>query len=62
MQNPWNFIIPTFKVSVTKVQAFFDLKEINFETSRHILRTPLENDENKRWPKRKILEILLYQL
>ena len=32
-RNPWNFIIPTLKVSVTKVQGFFDLREFNFQTS-----------------------------
>ena len=36
MRNPWNFIIPTLKVSVTKVQGFFDLRECNFQTSFHI--------------------------
>ena len=36
MRNPWNFIIPTLKVSVTIVQGFFDLREFNFQTSFHI--------------------------
>ena len=35
-QNPWNFIIPVLKVSVTKVQGFLDLREVNFETSCRI--------------------------
>ena len=35
-RNPWNFIIPTLKVSVTKVRGFFDLRECNFQTSFHI--------------------------
>ena len=37
MQNPWNFIIPTLKVSVTKVQGFFVLSECNFQTSFQIM-------------------------
>ena len=36
MWNPWNFIIPVLKVSVTKVQGFLDLREVNFETFCHI--------------------------
>ena len=36
MQNPWNFIIPTLKVSLTKVQGFFDLRECYFQTYFHI--------------------------
>ena len=35
-RNPWNFIIPTLKVSLTKVQGFFDLRECYFQTSFHI--------------------------
>ena len=35
-RNPRNFIIATLKVSVTKVQGFFDLKVFNFQTSFHI--------------------------
>ena len=33
--NPWNFIIPTLKVSVTKFQAFFDLRVCNFQSYFH---------------------------
>ena len=35
-RNPWNFIIPTLKVAITKVRGFFDLRECNFQTSFHI--------------------------
>ena len=34
-RNPWNFIMPTLKVSVTKVRGFFYLIECYFQTSFH---------------------------
>ena len=37
MQNPWNFVIPVLKVSVTKVEGFLDLRDVNFDTSCHIM-------------------------
>ena len=39
MQNPWNLIIPVLKVPITKVQGFFDLREVIFETFCHITHT-----------------------
>ena len=37
MRSPWNFITPTLEVSVTKVRGFLDPRELNFETSCHMM-------------------------
>ena len=60
MRNPWNFIIPTSKVSVTKVKGFFDLRECNFETSLHIRGNKMMKIRRDR--NAKFLETLLYLL
>ena len=54
-------IIMSRKERVQFLLWFLDLKSAIMKPFV-TLRTPLRNDENKRWPKREILETLLYQL
>ena len=51
MQNPWNFIIPTLKVSVTKVWGFLDLREVHYEFFCHITHN------SSKWWKLKVTEM-----